>query len=295
MEILKAYGNPLVAYEGRVSIDAGEEGYFEAIQVVNGRLTVACFWPSAMPDSALSLGTGTWALDATDRDGWSLSTEGKTFCGKLSSSSSCLAYATLTPARLRAMKLPGQGDNLAYEKTRFALANLLPWTPRGALSTPIKFSADGWDIALMPVEGYEECNERLQSASGIEHTVFLELQRTDLARKSLDQAVDFVDELVPALRLWSGNKIDWLYGEGIDDSGKECWERLHKNSIIGPYSNNLSQLGWEIQLDKFVAKYFEGNQLFERQTLKELIAYFADACVSVTLFGNTSTTVSYPA
>ena len=280
MDILEKYGRSVASYEGGISVNGGENGYFEAIQATDGQLTMGCFWPDAKIAHSLQVGNPEITIDAWDKAGWALTVEGETFCKNATMYGSGMTYATMLPRRLRATKFPEHLTKVGFTGTRFAVTNLLVWDSRSKVVDPVNIAISDWRITIKAVEDYTQRSERLQAVSGIEHTAFLEIRQANETRLSLNEAALFMDDLVPALRLWSGNKLDWLYGEGLDDSGSEVLERLHKNCVVGRYSNHLSNIGWEINLVSLLDSYFSGSHLLDRQTLKELIAYFVDACAS---------------
>jgi len=239
---------------------------------------MACFWPDRVDPS-----TGDYSLSAVDEGGWALRVEGETFWPNTTFKllqGSPMTYAVASPSRLRATKIAFEGKSLDYIVIRFAMVNLLFGRFTTRIPSPVTLDIGNWQVTIKPVEAYQELSASLRGASGFEHTAFIELRRDRGERQSLDDAVSFLSDLVPALRLWSGNKLDWLYGEGPDDDGSIPIERLHKHSIVGNFSNSLSGRGWEINLEEFVKSYFSGKQLLDRNTIRELIDYFADACAT---------------
>jgi hypothetical protein len=80
MDILEKYGRSVASYEGGISVNDGENGYFEAIQATDGQLTMGCFWPDAKIAHSLQVGNPEITIDAWDKAGWALTVEGETFC-----------------------------------------------------------------------------------------------------------------------------------------------------------------------------------------------------------------------
>ena len=90
------------------------------------------------------------------------------------------------------------------------------------------------------------------------------------ARTSLDEAAELMTDLIPCLRLWSGNALDWIYGEGCLHLGRTS-EILHNFSIVGDYSAT-ALFGW------FRPSLSELVEAASDQTRKEQIDGFVDAC-----------------
>ena len=283
MKFMQIYGSPFPSYEGAVVVedkDTSQEkarGYFEAVQAPDGEITIGCFFPG-----------GAWECAENDirnhnlryhaRDGgWSLQTEGGIFI----LSERCYKFmyeVVIKVTRMRA-KQPSHRENPDYDSLRFAIANLVlggitgNQTPR-----PITFNFQNIPLTVKPVEDYLGRVRRLQAVGGIEHTVDVEIKLPHSARKSLDESVDLMTDLTSILRLWSGNKLNWLYGEGYTYGGNPS-EVLHQSPILGDYSNTVLFFGLSVSLCELTKTVpIPQERALNARNIREHIDGFVDSC-----------------
>ncbi len=84
--------------------------------------------------------------------------------------------------------------------------------------------------------------------------------------------------LVYPLRLWCGNKLDWLNGSGLDDLHGNPIERVYKHGVINNFSNTLLNLGWFLDLRALTEAFFGIEAVEKLEKLKNFIDYFSDVC-----------------
>lgn len=256
MKFMQVYRSSFPSYEGAVVVEDNEtsqekaRGYFEAVQAPDGQITIGCFFPD-----------GKW-LDAeedmrkhnlryyTRDDGWSLQTKGdvRVLSDRCYANHGKGMYEiVISVSNLRAEKQSYKGTP-DYESLRFTLANLVLSQSDSQMPQPISFSFQNSSLTINPVEDYLDRVRNLRAVRGVEHTVDITIRKKDVdpqgfsARMSLKEAARLMADLIPALRLWSGNKLDWIYGEGYLHTGSPS-ERLHNFSIIGGYSST-ALFGW---------------------------------------------------
>lgn len=281
MKLTEPYDRRLANYEGAVHVDTGgsfqAEGYFEAVQAFNGTIAIGCFFNEVvhMPTGIVNL-----TVEAVDKGGWKLRTEGQIVVPSLNISAvhgTPMTTVIIKPAYLRAMRMPGH--NLSYLGTRFVVANLLLDQSSTTTPNPVCLSLEGRNVEIHPSKAYPEQVKQLKAIPGIEITALIDIKTSNGVRHSLDEDAKLIDNLISVLRLWSGNKLDWIYGEGLDDSFDNPVEVLHKNPVVGNFSNTFLSLGWQIDLRELVQAFFStGDKPLDLQTIKEFINYFVDCC-----------------
>ena len=222
MKFMPVYGPSLALYEGGVIAGDNEtyqeRGYFEAVQSPNGQITIGCFFPNCAWRNAEE-NIRNHNLHYRDyNSGWSLHTEEGIH---LSQRMHGMYEVVIRASKLRAKK-SSLRQTSKYVTFRFAIANLVlggrddsPPQPR-----PIAFNFRDSSLTIKPLEDYPDRMARLQSVGGVEHTADVVIEPHGGIMKSLDEAVELMTDLVPVLRLWSGNKLNWLYGEGYCYSSK---------------------------------------------------------------------------
>ncbi|MCH8089504.1 MAG: hypothetical protein IH955_05780 [Chloroflexi bacterium] len=277
---MEKFTNRLIEYQGLLSLglddDVRENGYFECVQTVDGMITLVGHFPKAFHQPA---GLMSCSIAAADTNGWYLQTEGKTFCTSSNLRSSRLGPSTalvIKPTRIRATLFPEITNE--FLNTRFAIANLLLSQSTNTIPSPIDLSHPKYRITINGVELYKERAASLRAIPGIEHTADIEIKRKDGKRHSLDEAVELMDELVYPFRLWCGNKLDWLYGEGLDDLNKTPVKRIHKDGVISTFSNTLLGLGWYVDLALLSESYFKEPHELDIDRIKNFVNYFVDVC-----------------
>ena len=256
MRFMQVYRSSFLSYEGAVVVEDNEtsqekaRGYFEAVQAPDGQITIGCFFPDGKW-SDVEENIGNHNLRYYTRDGgWSLRTEGdiRVLSDRWHANHGKGMYeVVISVARLRAEKqtYTGKPD---YESLRFAIANLVLSQSDRHVPQPITCNFHNISLTINPVEDYLDRIKRLRAVRGVEYTANVIVRKKVIdsqeypARTSLDEASELMTDLIPVLRLWSGNKLDWLYGEGCLYTGIPS-ERLHNCSIIGGYSATAS-FGW---------------------------------------------------
>lgn len=256
MKFMQAYRSSFPSYEGAVVVEDRENsqekarGYFEAVQAPDGQITIGCFFPG-----------GRW-IDAeedirnhnlryyTRDDGWSLQTKGdvRVLLERCYDNNGKDMYeAVINVSSLRAEKRSCVAQ-LYYDSIRFAIANLVLDQSDSQMPHPISFNFQNISLKINPVEDYLGRVKRLRAVRRVEHTVDITIRKKVMAsqeypaRISLDEAAEIMTDLIPCLRLWSGNALDWIYGEGCLHLGSPS-EILHNFSIVGDYSDT-ALFGW---------------------------------------------------
>lgn len=285
MKLLDPYGQRLMSYEGAISVDMGNgtqlEGYFEALQALDGTIVLACFFNNPVP---IPTGIITLPIEAVDYAGWMLHPEGEVACTSCNIPyilDTAMCTAVIKPTYMRATRLPDR--KLDYLGTRFMIANLLLSQSTNTTPNPVLLSLEGRDIEITPLPDYQELAKRLKAVSGIEATISVTIKTSDGTRHSLDEDAKLVQNLISILRLWSGNKLDWIYGEGLDDNLSHSFEVLHKKPVVRDFSNTFHWLGWwHVDLRRLVEAFFsmETGQPLDMESTKELIDYFVDVCAT---------------
>ena len=277
MRQLERYGREGPDYEGLIHVAGGvdADGYFQAIQAPDSSIAIGCLFEGVVP---LPDDLSDVPIDGFATNGWLLHPEGQIlslFHGFHNANGVATTEATISPARLRATRLPEEHRN--YLHIRFAVANLLFGTGR-AKPEPIEFEAAGRQILLTPIESYVDIAGRLQSLSGVATTVTVKISSSTGERHRVDQDAAFMDRLVSVLRLWSGTKTDWIRAEGLDDSGEQAVEILHKHGTVGTRPHSIASLGWRVDLSEFVRAFFaDGDGVLPEREVRNLISYFVDA------------------
>ena len=265
--------------------DDGEGGYFEAIQTPTGVISLGGIFPGHIHSVMEQMSSENFnlTLQASDEAGWQLSLEGHiipSHTGFRISGGLSSTRIVLLPDRIRAIKSPFKAG-MAYLLVRFAFTNILLRDSALNSSSHLTFDINGFTITLKPTETYPETAERLRAIPGVEHTIFCELTKANNERLSMEEAENIIEVIVVALRLWSGNKTDWLYAEALDDSGSQVIERLHRQAVTGTYSNVLQTWGLLVDLVE-LAQAVSTHSLsgLEWKEFREFVNYFVDVCVT---------------
>ena len=283
MKSIEAYNRGLASYEGAIYLDTGHssqaQGYFEAVQSYDGTIAISCFFNEVVD---IPVDTSRLKIVAIDKEGWYLRTEGQIVIPSHDISTvhgRAMTTAVIRPTFFRAMRIPKR--SLRYLGTKFALTNFLFEQWATSVPAPIRFSVEGRDIEIRPSKRYPECVRQLKATAGIEVTASIDVRSCSGVRYSLDEDATLMDNLVFALRLWSGNKLDWLYGEGLDDNFDSTVEMLHKNGVVGEFSNTISFLGWRVNLKELVQGWFSTDgKVVSVEMIREFIDYFVDCCAT---------------
>ena len=259
-------------------------GYFEAVQAPDGEITIGCFFPG-----------GVWECAENDilnhnlryharEGGWSLRTEG----GILILSERCYNFMYEVVIKVTKMwaKQPSHREEPDYVSLRFAIANLVLGGSgnRPSQPHPLPFDFHDNSLKIKPVEDYPDRIARLQSVGGVEHTADIIIRKKGVdsqgfpARMSLKKAEELMTNLIPVLRLWSGNKLNWIYGEGYTHRGNPS-EVLHQSPILGDYSNTTLFFGLSVSLCELMEKVpISQEGALNARNIREHIDGFVDAC-----------------
>ena len=290
MKPLERYGEAIVEYEGVAEITFPEEsatvykGYFEAKQTRTGGIAIG-FVP-LLDDEDYPKGSTTLEFfrpdfHGRDLDNWELTSFGQTssvpkigfFGAPKSVAEPALVFGS---SGLRARRT---GDTESgYFKARFLISNLI-WHPGHSTPNHITFDADDLKVTVTPVDDYLETAASVRAMRGIAPTAVVLIESPDYSRRSLEEYIDFMNGLIPMLRLTTGNRIDWYYGEAVVIPSERVVERIHKNAVTGPFSKtirfsaNISLLGGLID-----AFFRDDLKPIKQQDLKKLIDYFVNCC-----------------
>ena len=299
MKSMEGLGIPLFRYEGIADAVFEEDttkievrGYFEVRQFPSGRIAITIV-PANLRPHKVDLPperNATLSFHGWDLGGWELQPKGDMFFSRLGW---LTAGMTGLPIELNAdvqilEAKHRRATQTGYIRTRFLLSNLLWHDSTGNEPEPIKLVAQGYEISVNPVADYTEVSERLVGMGGVEPTAQITIERPQDQPKAMDAYTRFLDELTYVFRLVSGNRVDWYYGEAIDENTDTVVERVHKYAATSSYSNTLSfrplRSGYQASYPKLdlaaltQAFFHNGTSMLDVSTLKMLIDYFTDAC-----------------
>ena len=153
---------------------------------------------------------------------------------------------------------------------------------------PIVLEAGGMTVIVAPVGDYMEVADSIAAVRGIAPTAEVLIKTSDGSILSLKCYRDFMNDLVSIFRLATGNRVHWYYGEAFEVGTDRVVERFHKDAVTGPFSKTIRfrrlRSGMVSAIPKLnfqaLAKSFldEENKVLSRNTLKEMINYFINAC-----------------
>ena len=290
----------MVSYRGTASVEVGTHedaikfrGYFEAAQFPSGRVAISVVPTGFSKNNRASLATGPTlevSFDGLDLEGWAVKTRGETF---FTQASWLLAPLARRPTEqiLRPLYLESKLNNASddsYNHATFSISNFL-WDDRlGNEPEQIRLGLEGREVTVKPVDSYLEVAQRLRNGHGTEPTahVFIKLQDGD--RKCLREFEEVVGELTYVLRLVTGNHVDWIFGEAVDDRNGRPVERVHKHGVLTNFSDVMrfhalpagqASAFRELSLPG-LAEAFLGDtgHGLDRVELHELINQFTNAC-----------------
>ncbi len=295
MEFMEVYRSSFPSYEGAVVVEDNEtseekaRGYFEAVQAPDGQITIGCFFPHvAWPDAEEDICKHNLRYYTRD-GGWSLQTEGciHVLSRRYHANHEKGMYEIVIRASNLRAKKQSRRENPDYDCLRFAIASLVLGRSDTHIPQSITFSFQDSSLTIKPVEDYQCRIAHLQSVGGVEHTADIIIRKKGRdpqglpARKSLDEAASLMEDLIPVLRLWSGNKLNWLYGKGYDYGG--CLsETLHQSPVVGGYSEVTFRYGWSthpVNLCELAASDFPKQvRVLSDQDIREHVDGFVEAC-----------------
>ena len=299
MDSLERYGTSLVKYEGVADLtfqdDSGVayKGYFEAKQLTGGGIAIG-FVPIVHDTGGSATITGSFyskpSFRGRDMDGWDVTTCGQTLAipilGPLDAPKSAAHPARVFSSRCIRAQREGAMES-GYAKAHFLVSNLL-WDDRDVAPEPIALEAGGMNVAVAPVGDYMAVADGIVAVRGIAPTAKVSVETSDGSNLSLERYGDFMNDLVSVFRLVTGNRVDWYYGEAVEVGAYRIVERFHKNAVTGPLSKTIRfrrlRSGVVSAIPKLdfqaLAKCFldDGNRVLDRDTLREMINYFINAC-----------------
>ena len=299
MKSLEAYGTPLVKYEGVADLAFPEEpgivykGFFEARQLTTGKIAIG-FLPISHDSGDSTTITGfpysEPSFHGRDLDGWVITTCGQTLAapifGPLGAPRSPVHPAQVLSSQCINARREGATE-VGYNKVHFLVSNLL-WHDRSSLAEPISLRIGGLTITVAPIGDYLDVADTITAVRGIAPTAEVLIKTSDESTLSLERYGDFMNDLVSVFRLVTGNRVDWYYGEAFKVGTEVVVERFHKDAVTGPFSRTVRfrppKSGWVYVAPKLdfqaLAESFlsEDKKVLDRNTLKELINYFINAC-----------------
>ena len=255
MKSMERFGSPLFSYEGVGSVEVGIpgdtpmkiQGYFEAAQFSSGRLAVSIVPIKGQPPATLSLRTDPSmeiSFHGRDVEGWVLQPKGETFFPQLSW---ILAFAGQQPREhtFSAQYMEAKREHASlegYNEATFLVSNLLWGINSDKEPDPVRLELSGTEITIKPVDAYLEIAQRLRENKGAEPTALIHVKISLGDRLPLREFGDFVEELLYVLRLITGNRVLWWYGEAVDDRQGRAVERIHRHSVSSSYSTIVNRL-----------------------------------------------------
>ena len=300
MKSMNQFGSALHSYEGlaRVKLEGAgnsieSKAYFEAAQFLSGRVHI-----SMVPTNVTGADKASFksdhdselAFEGQDLNGWDIKISGQAFYSLFSW---LLRLASGRPdtvnlgahymhASLRGASATG------YYKARFLVSNLLWNGDFRRQPESLELKVQDFKVEVKPIDDYVEVAQRLESMNGVEPTAHIWVQSSPRALQPLEIYQILMEDLLYVLRLVTGNKIDWYYGETYDDQKENPVERVHKYATPGPYSNTISfeRLGGsqesalpKLNLDSLTKAFFnKSGHVLDRDTMNPLINQFTTSC-----------------
>ena len=290
MKSLERYGEAISKYEGVADITFPEEsgtvykGYFEAKQLRTGSIAIG-FVPvlddDEYPSGSTTLNFYRPEFRGRDSDNWELTSSGQTSSvpkiGFLRAPGNVAEPSLVFGSTGLRARRKGATES-GYVKARFLVSNLI-WHLGHTVPNHMTFEADGLKITVTPVHDYLETAASVKATRSIAPTAVVLIESPDDHRRSLDEYLDFMNALIYAFRLTTGNRIDWYFGEALAVPSERAVERLHKAAITGPFSKTI-RFRANIPLLGRLTKAFFGDDcgLVRQEDLKKLIDYFVNCC-----------------
>ena len=269
------------------------KAYFQAKQLTPGRLAIG-FVPSAHDSGGATEFIGGFfsepSFHGQDLNGWDITTCGQTFelpiLGPPDARNSAIHPPSVFGSQCIRAKRKGASVS-GYNQARFRLSNLL-WHDRNQVPEPIRLKTGIFVVTVSPSDDYLDAAYSIEQVRGIAPTAEVLIKTSDDSMLSLEGYGVFMNDLVAVLRLATGNKVDWFYGETFEVNTERVVERFHKDAVTGPFSKTVRfrrlrsgmvsavpKLNFEALAESFLEN--EKNVL-DRSILKELINYFINAC-----------------
>ena len=290
MNALERYGAALIKYEGAADVTFPDgsgivyKGYFEVKQLKAGGIAIG-FVP-LLDDKDYPSGTTTLRFVeprfyGRDLDSWELTSWGKTspipIIGFFSAPKGAAHPAEVFSAQGIKARRKGATDS-GYGKARFLISNLI-WHFGSNAPKPLNFDAGGLKVTVIPVADYREIVDSIKAVRGIAPTADVLIETSDHRKLPLMDFAEFMNSLVYVFRLVTGNRIDWLFGEALDDKSGKAVERLHKDAITGPFSKTLRIPPGTLDFEGLTNAFFDTHgPIVKQNDLKKLIDYFVNCC-----------------
>ena len=290
MKELEKYGTALAKYEGVADLTFPEvpgnvyKGYFEVSQSITGGIAVG-FVPVTYDTSDLNINRDFCfykpRIDGRDLDNWQITT-----CGQTSQIPFIGSFASLKNAAPPTFVFGSQGlkatrsrdTDTGYKKAHFQLANLF-WHIGSMLPKPITFALKHFVVTISPVIDYLMVADSVKAGRGIAPTADVFIETSDQEKQPLKAHADLMNSLTYVFRLITGNRIDWFFGEGLDDLTGRAVERFHKDAITGPFSKAMRSHIFEVDLERLADAIVDTEGLVgDKDTIKKLIDYFVNCC-----------------
>ena len=259
------------------------KGYFEAKQMRTGGIAIG-FVPlldDYYPSGSTTLKFYRPKFHGHDLDNWELTSSGQTssvsqigfFGAPKGVPEPALVFGS-SGLRARRKGVTESG----YFKVRFLVANLI-WHLGHNVPNHITFEADGLKVTVTPVDDYLEIAASVKSIKGIAPTAVVLIESPGHRRRSLDEYVDFMNILISTLRLATGNRIDWYFGEAFEVPSEKAVERIHQDAVTGPFSKTIRFSVSVPRLEGLINAYFSDDcKPIKQEDLKKLIDYFVNCC-----------------
>ena len=299
MKSMEQFGKPLVSYEGAATIGVshqeGElaiEGYFKAAQFLSGRLTVSVLPINTSRPQEFTVRRkpeGEITFSGQDSEGWTLNARGKTFFSPrnwLFGAVQARPREQKFTAEYLEAKRPNAPDH-GYNVATFLITNFL-WDDRYRRSPEeIQFNLEEVNVIIKPSESYLEIAQRLRISRGAEPTAKARIIISDGQRKPLRDFEEIAEDLLYALRIVTGNMVNWCFGEALDGSGKPV-ERIHQYGVSANYSDVMryrplrtgqGRRGPKLELAALVEAFSkDSGHRIRKDDLRGLINQFTNAC-----------------
>ena len=249
MTLIDTTGTSLVTYRGTGMVLVQEDsstvlcrGYYEAAQFPSGALNVS-FVPTQRPRGATGAHSRSMPCNLTfsgeSLGGSSLHSSGEPLFSRnawlLSPAWRPPTELTFLPAFLR-VRQRGQAS-IAYAKSRFLVSNFL-WHDQDAREPDsLLLDMQGFRVTIDPTPDYLDTARRLGQLGGVEPTGYITIEFPEDDPQDPTMIMALLDKIICILRLISGNRVNWYYGDFSVSSQSTSAERFLKYSVPQPYSS----------------------------------------------------------
>ena len=226
-----------------------------------------------------------------DVDGWTLTLSGQTFYSRMGWTLAPLQTPpqeqTLSAQYLEA-RLPAASKH-GYSEATFLITNFLWDDQFSNIPEELTLQFGGMDVTVTPLESYLDVAQRLRNVRGVEPTAQVFIKSSDNSQKPLRLFEEWVENLLYVFRLVTGNHVNWIFGEALDEYGNPV-ERIHKYSVSANYSEVMrfrplrkgsQALFPKLSLVSLAKAMFEDtSHRLSKKDLRGLINQFTSACGS---------------